>query len=98
MLPFMRLVQEILANDEQIGQNDWCIQSSALMVLQMVAEAFMASHFEDAGLCVIHAKCVTVMPKYTHLALPNQKDKVIGHNIESSSQLSGTKNHAGDKE
>ena len=69
MLPFMRLVQEILANDEQIGQNDWHIQSSALMVLQTVAEAFMVSHFEDAALCVIHAKCVTVMPKDTYLAL-----------------------------
>ena len=98
MLPFMRLVWEILSNDEQIGRNDWHIQSSALMVLQTAAEAFMVSHFEDASLCAIHTKHVTVMPKDTYLALQIRRDKVIGCNIESTSQLSGAKNCPDDKE
>ena len=50
MLPFMRLVREILSDDEQICRNDWCIQSSALMVLQTAAKAFLVSHFEDVSL------------------------------------------------
>ena len=61
------------------------------MVLQTAAEAFLVGHFEDAGLCAIHAKRVTVMPKDMHLALHIRRDKVVGHNIESTSQLSGAK-------
>ena len=38
-------------------------QSSALMALQEVGEAFLVWLFEQANLCAIHAKCVTVMPK-----------------------------------
>ena len=41
----------------------------AIVILQTAAEAYLVSHFEDTGLCAIHAKCVTVMPKDTHLAL-----------------------------
>ena len=91
MLPLMRLVHKILANDEVIGCNDWQIQSSALMVLQTATEAFLMSHFEDAGLYAIYAKRVTVMLKDMHLALRIRRDKVMGHNIESTAQLSGVK-------
>ena len=87
----MRLVREILCNNEIIGRNDWRIQSSALVVLQTVVEAFLIGHFEDARLCNIHAKWVTVMPKDTHLALRIHRDKVVGHNIESIAQLSRAK-------
>ena len=91
LAPFMRLVREILCNGEIIGRNDWRIQSSALVVLQTVAEAFLIGHFKDARLCTIHAKWVNVMPKDTHLALQICRDKVVGHNIESIAQLSGAK-------
>ena len=73
------------------GRNDLRIQSTALVILQMAAEAYLVSHFEDLGLCAIHAKRVTVMPKDTHLALRIRRDKVVGRDIESSSQLSGVK-------
>ena len=88
--PFIRLVWEIL--DARItGRNDLRIQSTALVILQTAAEAYLVSHFEDSGLCAIHAKRVTVMPKDTHLALRIRRDKVVGRDIESSSQLSGAK-------
>ena len=89
--PFVRLVREILTDETLTGRNDWRIQSSAITILQTAAEAYLVSYFEDAGLCTIHAKHITVMPKDTHLALRIRRDKVMGHDIESSSQLSGTK-------
>ena len=97
MRPFVRLVREILNNTDVTGQTDLRIQSSAIVILQTTAEAYLVSHFEDAGLCTIHAKCVTVMLKDTHLALRIRCDKVVGHDIESSSQLSGAKTDKGKK-
>ena len=97
MRPFVRLVREILNNAGVTGQTDLRIQSSAIVVLQTAAEAYLVSHFEDAGLCTIHAKRVPVMPKDTHLALRIRHDKVVGHDIESSSQLSGAKKDKGKK-
>ena len=97
MRPFVRLVREILDNAEVTGRTDLRIQSSAIVILQTAAEAYLVSHFEDAGLCAIHTKRVTVMPKDTHLALHIRHDKVVGHDIESSSQLSGAKTEKGKK-
>ena len=87
----------MLTNEALTGCNDWRIQSSAITILQTAAEAYLVSYFEDAGLCAIHAKRVTVMPKDTHLALCIQCDKVVGCDIESSSQLSGAKKDKGKK-
>ena len=84
--PFVRLVCEILMDVALTGHNDWRIQSSAITILQTAAEAYLVSHFEDAGLCAIHAKRVTVMPKDTHLALRIRRDKVVGKDMESSAQ------------
>ena len=95
MRPFVRLVREILNNAGVTSQTNLRIQSSAILILQTATEAYLVSHFEDAGLCAIHAKCVTVMPKDTHLALRIQRDKVVGHDIESSSQLSRAKKDKG---
>ena len=67
--PFVRLVHEILTDNNITGWSDWRIQSSAITILQTVAEAYLVSHFEDAGLCAIHAKRVTVILKDTHLTL-----------------------------
>lgn len=63
-LPFARLVREI-AND---FQKDIRFQSSALMAIQESTEAYMVGLFEDAYLCAIHAKRVTLMPKDIQLA------------------------------
>ncbi|RVD83324.1 uncharacterized protein DFL_007716 [Arthrobotrys flagrans] len=74
-LPFSRLVREICANQIDIVNSQfqrsnesmrW--QSQALLALQEAAEAFMVHLFEDANLCAIHAKRVTIMQKDIQLA------------------------------
>ncbi|KXS17207.1 histone-fold-containing protein [Gonapodya prolifera JEL478] len=71
-LPFARLVREITQNyinshfaRPGIGMR-W--QSNAILALQEAAEAYLVHLFEDANLCAIHAKRVTIMQKDIHLA------------------------------
>jgi len=69
-LPFARLVREIaldfaIIDDGGVGLR-W--QSSALLALQEATEAFMVHLFEDANLCAIHAKRVTIMQRDIQLA------------------------------
>ncbi len=70
-LPFNRLCKQIIddymvlvPDDQQITR----FQSSALLALQEACEAYLVGLFEDANLCTIHAKRVTVMPKDIQLA------------------------------
>ena len=63
-LPFQRLVREIA----QDIKTDLRFQASAMMALQEAAEAYMVKLFDDANLCAIHAKRVTLMPKDIQLA------------------------------
>lgn len=62
--PFMRLVREIA----QDFKSDLRFQSSALLALQEAGEAYLVSLFEDANLCALHCKRVTIMPKDIDLA------------------------------
>ncbi|KAJ7228573.1 histone-fold-containing protein, partial [Mycena pura] len=70
-LPFARLVREI-ANEMTTDYNDYMSdlrwQSSALMALQEATEAYLVHLFEDANLCAIHAKRVTLMQRDIQLA------------------------------
>jgi histone H3-like centromeric protein A len=43
-------------------------QTHALLALQEAAEAFLVHLFEDANLCAIHARRVTIMQKDIQLA------------------------------
>ncbi|KIY74031.1 histone-fold-containing protein [Cylindrobasidium torrendii FP15055 ss-10] len=69
-LPFSRLVREIAlelttdTNDEY--ELRW--QSSAIQALQEATEAFLVHLFEDANLCALHAKRVTIMQRDIQLA------------------------------
>ena len=63
-LPFQRVVREIA----QDIKTDLRFQSSAIMALQEVAEAYLVGLFEDSNLCAIHAKRVTIMPWDVQLA------------------------------
>ena len=63
-LPFQQLIRELT----QKFKVDVRFQSSALMALQEAAEAYLMRLFEDANLCAIHAKRVTIMPKDIQLA------------------------------
>lgn len=64
-LPFQRIVRE----SAQEFKVDMRFQKSALEALQEAAEAYLVALFEDANLCAIHAKRVTITPKDTRLAM-----------------------------
>ena len=64
-VPFQRVVREIAHSFKM----DTRFQSSAVIALQEAAEAFLVGLFEDANLCAIHAKRVTVMQKDFQLAM-----------------------------
>jgi histone H3 len=48
--------------------SDLKFSSQAFAVLQAGCEAFLVSRFENANLCAIHGKRVTIMPKDMWLA------------------------------
>ena len=63
-LPFQRLVREIA----QDFKTDLRFQSAAILCLQEAVEAYLVRLFDDANLCAIHTKRVTIMPKDILLA------------------------------
>ena len=63
-LPFSRLVR-VLAQDVKTDLN---FQGSAILALQEAAEMFLVKLFEDAYLCTIHKKRVTLDCKDLQLA------------------------------
>ncbi|KAK7095083.1 histone H3-like centromeric protein A [Littorina saxatilis] len=66
-LPFSRVVREVATSlFPAMGDMRW--NATAIMALQEAAEAFLVRMFEDANLCAIHAKRVTIMPKDLWLA------------------------------
>ena len=52
----------------EVGKYDLHFQGSAIICLQEAAEAYVVSLMEDANLCAIHAKRVTIMPMDIQLA------------------------------
>ena len=63
-LPFQRLVREVAMD----FRSELRFQSHALLALQEASEVYLISVFEDANLCAIHAKRVTIFPKDIQLA------------------------------
>ena len=73
--PFQRLVREITQDMSTEAHTiygykyeDLRFQSTAMLGLQEAAEAYLVGLFEDANICAIHAKRVTIMPKDIELA------------------------------
>ena len=64
-LPFARLVREV---QTYFFRKEYRWQAEAILALQEAAEAHLVGLFEDANLCAIHAKRVTLMPKDIQLA------------------------------
>jgi len=62
--PFQRLVKQ--CSHELSVKYRW--QGTALLAMQEAAEAFLVSVFEDANLCALHAKRVTLFPADIQLA------------------------------
>jgi len=72
-LPFSRVVREVAQDmTTDTGSYDTGLglrwQSSALLALQEATEAYLVHLFEDANLCAIHAKRVTIMQRDIQLA------------------------------
>ena len=63
-VPFQRLVREII----QKWRKGLKLQSSAVLALQEAGEAFLVGLMEQANLCTIHVKRVTIMPQDIQLA------------------------------
>ena len=63
-LRFARLVREIA----QDFKPDLRFEGLAIVALQDAAEAYLITLYEDANLCAIHAKRVTIMPKDIQLS------------------------------
>ena len=63
-LPFQRLVRDVVV--QSLGNLRF--QSSALLALQEATESYLVGLFEDANLCAIHAKRVTIMLKDIQLS------------------------------
>lgn len=57
-LPFQRLVREVAASYKV----DLRFQTLAILALHEASEAYLVRLFEDANLCALHAKRVTIMP------------------------------------
>ena len=70
-LPLQRLVREIAQN----FKTELRFQASAIAALQEAAEAYLVGILEEANLCAIHAKRVTLMPKDIVLALKIRPNK-----------------------
>ena len=63
-LPFQRVVREIT----QDYKTDLRFQSAAVLCLQETMEAYLVGLFDDANLCAIHTRRVTIMPRDIQLA------------------------------
>ena len=63
-VPFSRLVREIV----QKRREGLKLQSLAVLALQEAGEAFLVGLMEQANLCAVHAKRVTIMPRDIQLA------------------------------
>ena len=63
--PFSQLVCKIAL---EVGKYDLHFQGHTTICLQEDAEAYIVGLMEDANLCTIHTKRVTIMPKDIHLA------------------------------
>ncbi|KAH7645272.1 histone H3.3 [Dermatophagoides farinae] len=63
-ISFQRLIREIA----QSMKNSLRFQPAALEALQEAAESYLVRMFEDANLCAIHARRVTIMPRDINLA------------------------------
>ena len=65
--PFIRLVKGILPG--KLGRTEIRMQHIAVEALQEAAEYYITNLFDDANLCALHAKRITLEPKDMQLAM-----------------------------
>lgn len=71
--PFQRLAREIAQDIKQ----DCRFTSGALLAIQEASEAYLVMIFEDANLCAIHGRRVTITPRDIELARRLRKDSNV---------------------
>ena len=80
-VPFQRLAREVLQDLNRPGSYPHFtaerFQATSLLAIQESVEAFSVGLFEDANLCAIHARRVTIMPKDMQLALRIRGDSEL---------------------
>eukprot|EP00804_Cyclotella_cryptica_P004446 CCRYP_006851-RA/>CCRYP_006851-RA protein AED:0.12 eAED:0.12 QI:0/-1/0/1/-1/0/1/0/118 len=80
-VPFQRLAREVLQDLNSPGSYPHFtaerFQATSLLAIQESVEAFSVGLFEDANLCAIHARRVTIMPKDMQLALRIRGDSEL---------------------
>ena len=74
-LPFARVVKQITYTD--LHHTDKRYTATAMLGLQEAAEFQLVGMFENANLCAIHAKRVTVMPKDIQLTRKIKCDRAL---------------------
>ena len=81
-LPFRRFVREIT----QDFKTDLRFQSAAILCLQEAAEAYLVRLFDDANMCAIHARQVTIMPKDIQLEskISRRRASVVSHHHKTN--------------
>ena len=65
--PFIRLVKEILHG--KLGRTEIRMQRIAVEALQEAAKYYTTNLFDDANICALHAKRITLQPKDMQLAM-----------------------------
>ena len=58
---FSKLIREVCVVDLKLKEFRW--QAAALEAIQEAAERYLITMFDDANMCCIHRKRVTVEPK-----------------------------------
>ena len=79
-MPFHRIAREVVQDLNQPGFRRHDVErfrSTSLLAMQESVEAFSVGLFEDANLCAIHARRVTIMPKDMQLALRIRGDNQL---------------------
>ena len=76
-LPFSRLVREIAISICGASMPDCRFTATSLMALQEASEEYLTMLLEDANLCAIHGKRVTIMPEDLRLAMRVHGDRLF---------------------
>ena len=95
-LCYQRLVREINEHHkckERGGDLPFRWQGSAILATQTVAEDYLTTQLEDANVCAIHAKRVTVMPKDIQLVRRIKGEQIVTTSRNSVAAIYKPSNH-----
>ena len=96
-MPYVKLLREI--TQDQCKQpkdgNDYRWQGAAILATQTAAEDYLTVQLEDANVCALHSKRVTVMPKDIQLVRRIKGEEAI---ITNRNSVAAIYKHSNDAE